>query len=341
MRKHRITRILLRNEDNHSCPEANEQTDGRCAYHSKLTLSGSSPFVFTDTDFIRCSNNGNGGAISFQNQVSGILTVSRCAFYSCTCTTSGSDDGNGGGAIYANNIAKVTIFATSFLSCACYSLNGCDGGAIELWKISSQPMITDCHFILCHADDDGGAVSIWNSSATNTVICTDCRFLSCSVPDDNTVQLWPWAGGIMLWNNNNILRFSNILFVENKGYYGGAFATNSYGSSPNYLLTFCFFTKNSGTFGNDVGFAYFQPSNTTALFLCCYSTSASKRVCYYYDPQYYITDVVWLPQTNSIIKVCDPLITIANKVFIHTWKQNDNDTHHNNKYIRLLSGSGV
>ena len=152
VRKHHIFPLLIPNEDNPSCPEDNVQ-NGRCVYNTKgPTISGTNPFIFTDTDFLHCSNSGNGGAIAFSIS-GGTLTITRCLFSHCISYTSG-DNGNGGGAIHSHDVATKTIFAYSSFSCACYSFTGFYDGETVKEEIISQPNITECYLILCLVEAD-------------------------------------------------------------------------------------------------------------------------------------------------------------------------------------------
>ena len=239
------------------------------------------------------SNPGNGGAISFSNQASGILTVSHCSFFSCTCTiTSTRDDECGGGAIYVNSISKVEVSSSLFSSCACYSSKGCDGGAIELYIISSQPLVTGCIFHSCSAPDDGGEVSIWRARGnTDIFLCDECRFFSGRAGG---------AAGCLIVVSCESRVCSNCVFADSTAYDGGAVYISSSSSFPSgrYLLQFCFFKDNSvsiSTRGNDVALENCMPNSTNNPIHHCFSTTPSGRVSYL-NGQWYNTDENWLPQ---------------------------------------------
>ena len=199
-----------------------------------------------------------------------------------------------------NSVSKVVVSSSSFSSCACYSNNGCDGGAIEIWKITTQPLVRGCLFLSCYADDDGGALSLWNSSASDPFVCTDCRFISCSVPNSDRSHA-PGGGAVCLWDNSNILKCSNILFSANEGCYGGALCPDHNYPSQSYPFRLSFFNKNTGTYGNDVLLDSFDLSKG-CIFLHCFSTVDSNRVCctqYNTDTEKYeifSVDPDWLPQ---------------------------------------------
>ena len=280
------------NENKPSCP-SDQNIFGRCIYQTtRPTFSDTGPFLFTDTAFLRCSIDGNGSAISFSIS-GGKLAVIGCTFAQCISYTSG-DDGNGGGAIYANGVAKIEVSFSSFISCACYSTDGCDGGAIEIYKLTSQPMITQCIFLLCHADDDGGTVSVFNSSSDNTLVCTDCRIIHCTVPLNDDNRAGPTSGGIVFWYNDNPMNYANILFTDSEGMYGGAYSTDNITVAPDYLLRYCFFNRNRGPIGNDI---YLSPLSSIPPFLHCISTSEPGRIGYWNDTEYTSTDADWLSLT--------------------------------------------
>ena len=280
---------IFSNEDNPPCP-SEQMISERCEYNmQRPDLSGSDSFCFTNTDFLRCSTDGNGGAILLEDPEDSTLTVSCCTFSSCTCTTSGSDDGTGGGAIYASGVSQVLISSSFFLSCSCSSTYGCDGGAVELWNILSQPFATNCVFVLCHADDDGGGLSVWNSKALNRVVCKDSSFLHCDCGDG--------GGGFILWENFDILQGYNLLFSSNDAETGGAYVFDCSRGTPDYSLCFCFFNRNTAAHhGTDAAFAYFSPDTQKALLMHCFSTSDSHRIGYCDDYDWYTTDVDWISQ---------------------------------------------
>ena len=222
----------------------------------------------------------NGGAIYFADKSNGILTITQCLFDHCEVSVS-KGDGTGGGGIYAKSVSNVDISDSSFIHCMCNTTNNSDGGAIELNIITIQPKISECTFIFCHADDDGGAVSIRSSNAANPIVCNDCRYTHCSV--SHIMNLGPGGGGMILWENNNFMRCTNILFSDNEGTYGGAYANNKITQSPNCLLSFCFFNKNTGTYGNDL---YFPSLPSQCPCMHCLSTSDSYRVSYQSSSSY-------------------------------------------------------
>ena len=249
---------------------------------------------FTNCNFSSCNNKknspqGHGGAISY-SVANGKLTVTLCYFYNCIAYQ------KEGGAIDARNADDVTVTLSAFVKCHADSIgdHASGGGGINLRSIQSQPYLKFCSFISCTSSDDGGGVAIWSSKATNTLFCSECRYVLCSTPNSNPNQISPYAGGIILWNNNNILKCSNSLFASNTGWLGGAYATCNVTLAPNYILSFSFFNNNTGTCGNDATFYSFLPDNEHQAFLHCFSTTPSNRIGYL-NNTWQTTKVDWLP----------------------------------------------
>ena len=262
--------------------------DGRITECEGTTMPGGRQTPSESATFISCIFKNlidcgiNGGAIYFADQNEGSLNVKDCFFERCEVKIS-QGNGNGGGAIYCRAASAVHISSSEFLSCLCNTTDNSDGGAIEMWEISSQPIISQCTFIFCQSDDDGGALSVWKSQAINKCICKDSVFLCGSCED--------CGGGIIFWNNDDVLKCSNALFTDNEGLYGGSYANNIITQTQNYLLSFCFFMNNAAKYGNDVYFDYSLPD--TPL-LHCFSTATEKSVCYL-DGHFIYNFDDWLP----------------------------------------------
>ena len=255
-----------------------------------MILDASSTHTFSSCSWNGCSGS-YGGAISFRDHSSSSLFIRECTF--SFCETTSPDWANGGGALHCYSVHSVSIDSSSFLSCSC-RVGG--GGGINLYDIRHQPYINNCYFISCSADDDGGGAAIWSSYAKDDlIVCRDCRVIRCSVPNYNKNSVSPVAGGIILWSNNAGLKCSNILFSDNEGWLGGAYATDRRSNLAANLLSFCFFNKNIGTYGTDTFFQYF-PSDIPFCYCC--STSDSNRVGYYVNTEYTSTNREWLPQTS-------------------------------------------
>ena len=250
---------------------------------------------FSNCDFISCNNNQNsprenGGAISYLVS-NGNLTVTLCYFYRCIAYSMQ------GGAIDARYANDVIISSSTFVHCEAYAATTYSGGgAVDLWYINKQLSISLCSFVSCFSKDDGGAAAIWSSSATdNQIVCQECRFINGAATGSSNAC----GGGIILWDNSNVLKCTNILFALNTASYGGAYATNNIYVAPHYILSFCFFNRNTGTYGNDI---YFLSWPSYSPFLYCFSTSESDRIGYY-SSEYQTTDADWFPQTSITIKL--------------------------------------
>ena len=277
-----IKHLLPRSSSSDSNTDCTSSYEGCLFYDSNpLPDSLSSSASFSQCIFLKLSSYTNGGAISFSNKASGTLTISHCSFYSCSCSRAGGEqDGNGGGAIYSSDVSTVEICSSSFISCACDGYNGCDGGAIELWIITSYPLLSQCNFLFCHANDDGGSLSIWKANANNHIVCTDSSFLHGYSGDG--------GGAFTLWDNSELIKGSNLLFCNNHCSAGGAYENNACSTPPDYLLSFCFFQGNTATYGSD---ASLPCASSDDLFFHCFSNSEETRI-------YPGNHEDWLPQAN-------------------------------------------
>ena len=267
----------------------------------KVLLTTNVLHSFTQCTFTEIHSTEDGGAISFSNSGSGILTISSCMFDHCSGVASGGNE-YGGGAIYTNQISETTVEVSTFLYCSCHSDNGLtegDGGAITINGSITQHLISECEFIFCSAEDDGGAVAIWNSHANeNNPVCKDCIFIACTIPNDDTLEQKPVAGGLILWANTNIQKCSNTLFSSNEGTYGGAYANNEQIQFPNYVLSFCFFSRNTGTYGNDI---YLPNLPSGSPLLHCFTTTTENRIGYKDGSFYVVLHPNWLPQDINVL----------------------------------------
>ena len=276
---HILLSPLLSNDCNQGCSDHDFGS-------TNLTLDDNSSHEFTNCIWTDCSSF-DAGAITFRNKQSSHLEVQQCIFTRCTSTY--DDHQYSGGAINAYNVHSVTVTASFFLFCSASSRSG---GGINLVSIIHQPYIHNCDFIFCSAFQDGGGVEIWLCSAEdNTIVCENCRFISCSVPTNNDNRLGPWAGGILLWDNGNITRCSNLIFSLNEGYCAGAYGTDLNTDAPDFPLRFCFFYSNTATNGNDVCFRHYQGLYATHFFSHCFSATKEERVVVYFSDDY----SNWLP----------------------------------------------
>ena len=267
-----------------------------CTITSRTTPSSQS-CSFTSCHFISCSNNenepkGNGGAISY-DVANGNLTIKYCFFYNCIAYH------YEGGGIDARNADDVTISYSTFVSCQAHSslvLSG--GGGVNLWFIKQYPSIKYCSFISCISDDDGSGLNIYNSSSSgNHYACENCVFIKDAVLGNSD----SFGGGVLLCDNYEILKCSNLVFTDNEGTFGGAYAICHITQSQIYFLYFCFFHSNIGTYGND---AYLLQLFLENPFLYSFSTAASLRIVHasnrndWNNPDVFTDYSNWLPQDS-------------------------------------------
>ena len=243
----------------------------------------------------------NGGAIHFiltkETQQSSSLTVSGCEFLHCK--ESGSVLG---GAVYAEYISYATVSDSFFYDCECgWSTAGPEGAGILLNYISTQPLIQSCSFVSCRSDDDGGGCSIYFSFSSLVYVVHACSYIHCKGTHLTSSQ----GGGVMLYGNAESYGCTDCLFCNSQALYGaGLYLYLLNYDERTYLVRFCFFKNNSvwtNGYGNDVALDCYTPTNNTALFEHCFSTTASKRIGYLNNTPWDATDVNWLPQTNANI----------------------------------------
>ena len=267
-----------------------------CSTMEQIEITTSADYSFTYCNWTDCSSF-EAGAIIFRDKTSSSLNINQCTFTHCISTN--TNYFLSGGAINAYNVYSVSVSSTSFILCKCTVWSG---GGISMTTIHHQPYLDDCDFISCFAADDGAGVHIWNSSAADELFCKNCRFIYCCIPNDATITNTPTGGGIIEWSNYVMMRCTNMLCFHNEGTYGGGYATTHECGPSDCLLAFCFFHKNTGTFGNDVYFHSF-PSGSPALF--CFSTAKEKRIGFRRTGEWDSTDADWLPPATIIIYFFD------------------------------------
>ena len=274
--------------DNPTC--SSQTISGRCVYQATgPSITGNGPFIFTDTDFLRCSSSGNGSAI-YSSKSGASLTVERCRFDLCNC---GSFSG---GAIYANSLSLLSVKNSFFSSCG-GNHEAFQGGAISIESVLNM-LIRDDFFLKCYSCENAGAIDLRNSGSeqhgfpiqSSSFICCEC-FLWTSP-----------TGGAFEARTNQCGYFSSVLFTSCRADYGGAiYLLYTSSISGNYVIQFCFFCNNSVPtfkYGNDVAAENFSPTNNKTFMQQCLSTSSSKRLAFY-DNRWDGTDVDWLPSGTA------------------------------------------
>ncbi|KAK2955745.1 hypothetical protein BLNAU_9281 [Blattamonas nauphoetae] len=198
-----------------------------CSF-SQLTLTNADQQTLAATAsfdgdvFDSISRNGEGGAIQFKpSDASAVLTVTNCAFTTCTSSSSFK-----GGAIHASN-GKVVVSGTTFTECTGHS-----GGAIA--TANTQLTVSDSAFYSCEATCDswgvargdisfygephtsenerlnGGGGAMWIELQSSYYLLSSCLFESCRAPS--------FGGGIVLWpygcSSPDFFRMVNCMFLN-------------------------------------------------------------------------------------------------------------------------------
>ncbi|KAK2958950.1 hypothetical protein BLNAU_6199 [Blattamonas nauphoetae] len=189
------------------------------------TLTATTSFI--GDIFASLTRNGEGGAIQFKpSDASAVLTVTNCAFTTCTSSSSFK-----GGAIHASN-GKVVVAGTTFTECTGHS-----GGAIA--TTAAQLTVSDSAFYSCkaiclswleekgqytlfqadpHTPENqrlnGGGGAMWIELQSSYYLISACLFESCLAPS--------FGGGIVLWPYGcappDFFRMVNCLFLGTTGF---------------------------------------------------------------------------------------------------------------------------
>ena len=220
-------------------------------------------FVFTSCKWDRCSAQ-NGGAI-YVTTSNYQLEVKRSQFLSCQAT------GQFGGGIYAQPASLVHVDSSCFYNCQCKGTGGDDGGGgICVHSISTEVILISTDFLSCAVQADAGGVTFRNSHSTlgNEKTFQNCRFISCSGQSD--------GGAVLAWGNDYNAGFTNIIFHSCSSLVSGAVEATLL-QPVNNVVSFCFFNKNTGTYGDDFSFADPLPENNNYL-LQSFTTTTSRKV---------------------------------------------------------------
>lgn len=252
--------------------------------------------VSTSTAFISCTWSscvaGNGGAIYVSTSTID-LELTNCCFSSCEASA------HNGGGIYAQPARIVHIDSSQFSECTALYGDGLEDGGGAMWisNISTEIRITATNIISCATKYDAQGVAVWYSNSTQGHKQTfyDCRFVNCKGSKGE-------GGGIIAWDNGYSVGISSTLFSCCSNHDGGAFKMNPSTSSQPPFISFCFFHGNTAITGNDI---FFSSQPASSLLLQCFSTIPTARIYHGEDS--------WLPLTNAIIKVFDP-ITSTNEI---------------------------
>ena len=214
---------------------------------NRLSCSSQGDYSFTRCSFFGDPHNplaGNGGAISISSSAA-TLTVSSCDFHLLAVT-------GDGGAIYTASLPKVSITDSLFERC---KPPGYEEGAIGAALIHScaNPFIQNCMFVLCTSFGDGGAVYFYYGGCewNNGIAVQNSRFVCCKRTAENSRSDVTDGGGLMTYDNTQLIGVSNCLYSQCHSYKGGGMYLYILNYRDLSSIQFCFFTKNTGTYGND------------------------------------------------------------------------------------------
>ena len=210
------------------------------------------------------------------------LSIQKSEFYSCRAT------GHEGGGIYTEGIGEVKVSHCLFYACTCASQYNYGGAGLEMWTIQNPPLVQDSSFVSCYSGNDAGGVGFYSCPNWQGTCVARCIFIDCKANKPNDAD----GGSIEIWYSDAVVMSSDSLFAKcYSAWRGGAVSYNiTMHKSTDPLLSFCFFSDNTGNTGNDVYFEAWKPAEP---FLHCFSTTPrSPRVV----PSEHDAD--WLPQAS-------------------------------------------
>jgi predicted outer membrane repeat protein len=148
------------------------------------------------------------------------------------------------------------LFEVTFESC---QATAAFGGAI--YATSCPMTLTNCSFINCTADDDGGAIK--SQGSNSAMVLTNCSFSSCSAG---------WEGGALAVSYANLI-LTGCTFTSNScpGPFGGGAIYMSGGSSTTGTISSCVFSGNSSTKGG----ALMMQFATAAISGCTFTNNTA------------------------------------------------------------------
>ena len=277
VRKHYSHRTFYSN-NNPSCDPL-KVISGRCIYHTTgPTLSGSGPFIFTDTDFIECKvtdSSSYGGAIDC---TSGDLTIQRCSFIKCYV-------GYRGGAVSFRSDGLCIQEDNLYLQCS----SGHASGAFDSFDPSKLP--THNHKRCRYIDTTS------EHHAHFTIEYSTGALLYSNIYIHGRITLTSTSGTIVNYHEKGPIVYCNCLFADGNAYNGGVVSLLGVNSSPSASLEvkYCFFSNNHNSAGTtyEIYFdEYASPYASKELILHSFTcTSNSKVFVYNLSPQ----GQDWLP----------------------------------------------
>ena len=264
---HRFNHFILENSDNPPC--SSETIYGRCTYRTTgPSLSGSGPFLFTDTDFILCKHNGEnvyGGAIDCTE---GDLTITRCSFLQCSCS-------NRGGAVSFRSDGKCNQEDNLYLKCSADVASGAFDS--YEWGKSPNNYQNSCTFIGNSANLYYGHICIEYSAD----ICVDSNMY---IRGSSHGEHDACAGSVAQFTSSHLVTYSNCIFSKGSANsYGGGIGTyEPYESNASPYFYFSYFSNNVCSDQNRG--ADFDANGTTGNYFSedkiihCFSSSRGLRI---------------------------------------------------------------
>ena len=151
-----------------------------------------------------------------------------------------------GGALSAESLSSLTVKSSSFISCTAFW-----GGGAFIHLITTTPILSECDFLSCKADQLGCGVFLGSCKKSSSfVACSNCRFLNGVNLSSNLV----YGGGLLLdiYGTDHVNTVSNLLFTKNSvNKEAGGLRVYESTSQYSYSVKFCFFSDNYATSGGD------------------------------------------------------------------------------------------
>ena len=299
---------LIRNFREGNSGTCSKSVTSNCSTSSRISLSTSTSYSFTDCIFAGCSSPKElefepGGAlylvtspVDFEEfEFAQSLTITRCSFTDCST----SSFGGGGGAVFCYYSQVFHAIASNFTSCS-----GIDyGGAVYCSGISTDCLLSSLLFNNCSSYRGAGGLGQWSFNVSDdSPPCSSCSFINCSGTGSTS------GGGGLLFCPSIVQSVSGCLFRKcSATWRGGGLFWNDI--EQNSKICGCLFKDNTARInGHDVyifynGISSFNPfdsycftltDQTDTVYTKVYNnTSSSNQTA---------TEDSWLPYaTPSIV----------------------------------------
>ena len=292
--------IVLSNSDNNlndpTCLIDGRQTSSpACNTSSRNTLNTGSTYDFSLCTWNSCSvSNDAGGALKCTGTGTKVYLES-CYFISCSAKEKG-------GAIHTSSIHTLDVKQSVLYQCFTETTVDNQGsGAIWIYDIKQKLSLSQNDFISCTSKASGGAsnIQLCNRSIQGENVINNCNYICCNATNQS-----PEGGAIWIWENEALIGLENCIFSHCSSDYGGALRHECCGyQEQSYPIRYCFFNRNTGVFGNDVGLRLYVPTSEYAALLLCFSTSDQNRIGYHVNNNWASTNVDWLPSGTAVSNI--------------------------------------